>query len=330
MRYYRVELTNSKTGKPILDAQGKPIGPFTSFVNGQTIPGALNIEFDIPAAPFAQPMGSAYLKLWGVGLGSIGYASMFNPDWVNGSFTRIKVYGGMQAGLPLANPKQAGLLIDGFVLQAFGNWQGTQQSLDFVVNGIFGAPDEPANIVLNWQKGQPLGPAVALALQNAFPKRTVTGSVATTLVAPQDQPSYYQSVPQLAAYVAGVSQVMVGGTYRGVQIAATEAGFKLFDGTSKTAPKQINFTDLIGQPTWLDIGTINFKTVMRSDIAMSDYVKMPPVPQISTAASYSSYRDKAVFNGVFLVNSVRHMGHFRQRSADSWVTSIDAVIQPNV
>lgn len=331
MRYYRIELTNSKTGLPILDAQGKPIGPFTSFVNGQTLPGALNVEFDIPAAPFNQPMGAAYIKLWGVGLGSIGYASTFNPDWINGVFTRIKIYGGMQAGLPLADPTQSGLLIDGFVLQAFGNWQGTQQSLDFVVNGIFGAPAQPVNLVLNWQKGQPMGPAIAQALTTAFPGRTVVDNTdPINLIALQTQHAAYQSVDQLAAYVAGASQALVGGAYQGVQIVATEKGFALFDGTRFSEPLQIEFKDLIGQPTWLDIGTINFKVVMRTNIAIGGYLKMPPVPQISTAASYSSYRNKTVFSGTFLISAVRHLGHFRQRSADSWVTSIDAKMIPNV
>jgi hypothetical protein len=68
---------------------------------------------------------------------------------------RIQVFGGMSKGLPLANAVQSGLLMDGTIQQAWGNWQGTEQNINFVAqanssrSGNFGTPDSPVNLVLN-------------------------------------------------------------------------------------------------------------------------------------------------------------------------------------
>lgn len=330
MRYYRIELTNSVTGKPLIDAARQPIGPYTSFdAKTGNVPGALNVEMDIPVFTFDAPVGAAYLKIWGVGLQSLAFSSQLNPDFTKNVFTTCKVYGGMQKGLPLANPKQAGLLLSGTVMQAFGNWQGTQQTLDLIVNADFGSAQNPRNIVLNWGPHQQLGAALAQALTVAFPGKTVVNNIGANLTLPYDpQAGAYQTVGQLATYAKAVSQSIMGGQYAGVKILATEKGFLLFDGSGTGAanPKQISFQDLIGQPVWLDLATINFKTVMRYDLAVGDYIKMPNAQQTNTAQSMSQFRDRATFQGVFLVTGVRHMGHFRQKSADSWVTSFDAVM----
>lgn len=44
MRYYRLEIINPKTGKPPVDCNGKPIGPFDT----SKTPGCgLHVEFDV-------------------------------------------------------------------------------------------------------------------------------------------------------------------------------------------------------------------------------------------------------------------------------------------
>lgn len=69
----------------------------------------------------------AFVKVWGIPLSMISQAK-------NLAFKKIKVYGGFQRALPLANPKQAALLVQGYISQAFGNWQGTDMSLDLIVS----------------------------------------------------------------------------------------------------------------------------------------------------------------------------------------------------
>lgn len=120
MRYYSLTLSDAKTGqvfKPTATGNGfiKTAGgsTFTSFVNGRTIPGALNIEFDLPTAPQHIAQGMGYVKVWGVGLGMINQAADLNG-------ANISLAAGMKPGLPLATAAapQAGLLVQGTVYQA--------------------------------------------------------------------------------------------------------------------------------------------------------------------------------------------------------------------
>ncbi len=115
MRSYDILITQPSTGALVQR--------FTSRdASGRAIPGALNIEWDIPVAPFATPMGAAWVRVWGVSLAQISQSSDLNG-------MNIQVFGGMQKGLPLANPMQYGLLVQGQIFQAFGNWIDTNQTL---------------------------------------------------------------------------------------------------------------------------------------------------------------------------------------------------------
>ena len=112
MRFYRIEIDGGST-------------VFTSYANGQNIQGALQVELDIPVAAMHSPDNAgAFVKIWGVPLSMISQANNLN-------FKGIKVYGGFQKGLPLANPKQSGFLVRGFISQSFGNWQGTDNVARF-------------------------------------------------------------------------------------------------------------------------------------------------------------------------------------------------------
>lgn len=311
MRYYDIQITDADSGALVKQ--------FTSLNTlGQTILGALNVELDIPVVQLADPMGAAYVRVWGISLQDISQA--FN---LNGK--TITVSAGMAKGLPLANPKQAGLILQGTVTQAFGNWQGVEQTLDFIVNSVTGTAEDPKNLVLTWSAGQTLGDAVRATLAIAFPDYAIEDSTSGDLVLNQDEAGFYQTVGQLADYVKQVSQSIHGGAdYGGVRVRVQDKTFYLYDGTTSTAPLQIAFTDLIGQPSWLGLQQINFKTAMRADIQVGDYIQLPQGQVTSSAQSYSQYRDSSAFKGIFQVGRVRHVGNFRQPDANSWVTVFDA------
>ena len=319
MRYYAINVTDPATNKPLLDAAGQPIGSFYSYALGQNVPGALNVEWDIPVTAFDRPIGAAFLRIWGVGITAVGQSTNFNGQ-------NIEIYGGMAPGLPLANPKQAGLLLKGNIYQAYGNWQGLEQTLDFQIYVPTGSPQAPLNLVFSLATGQNLQDAIQATLGVAFPESVINIAISPDLISPYDtQPSFYNSMAEFSVYIRSLSQSIINKSgYPGISINATYNGFQIIDGTVRQSPKQIQFTDLIGQPTWLSLSTISFKTVMRADIAFGDYVLMPQTPQINTQESFSQFRNKAIFQGQFFINSVRHLGHFRQRSADAWVTVFEA------
>jgi hypothetical protein len=324
MRYYSIIIRNAQTNELITAkslAGAFQDATYTSFVNNQTLPGALDVEFDIPVAPFATPMGNAQITIWGPAVAEISQSNDLNG-------AKIQVFGGMQKGLPLANPKQAGLLVQGYIFQAFGNWIDTDQNLVLVI--IPTAPSAALpNIVLDWPKGNTLAEVLPVTLSNAFPDMKTEINISQNIVPPNDITAIFGSLTELAQFLKGRSAEIVGGTYTGIDIQLTQNTFKVYDGTSQSNPKQIEFQDLIGQPTWIDPSTVQSKFVMRADLAVGDFIKFPTTPVVSNAASNSPLVNaKLTFQGSFMIQRIRHVGVYRQASADAWVTVVDASTLP--
>lgn len=313
MRYYRIEIDGGPT--------------YTSFANGRNLPAALTVNFDIPVAPFASPMqNGAFIKVWGISLQDIAQAKDLTGK-------NIKVYGGFQKGLPLANPAQAGLLVQGYIFQSFGNAIGTEQSLDLIVMPGVGPASgtnkrDPKNIVLNWKQGSSMADAVKNTLSVAYPGFTASININPKLVLLHDENGYYENVSQFAAYINATSKAIIGGDYQGVDILLTEKAFSVYDGSQTsggTSAKTVDFKDLIGQPTWIESPSIQFKCPMRADIKVGDKVTMPKTNVTNTAQAQSSLvNQKVSFQGTFQIASVRHVGDFRQPSGDSWATVFNA------
>lgn len=333
MRYYKIIVRDPKTGvvytPPGFTAELLGNASYSSYVNGKTLPEAWNVELDIPAIDAGTSQGFAMLRVWGISLAEIAQAK----DLTN---KNIEVYGGMQAGLPLANPKQSGLLISGMILQCFGNWIGTAMTLDFVItpaaatavniNGL-GTQKAPRNLTLNWQGGQPLGPALEACLKTGFPGYTVKVTISDKIVRPQDdnQLGIYSTLGQLAQEVGVRSRSIVGTPiYPGVSIVANGTTISAFDALQGNTT-QIGFNDLIGQPTWIESPNISVKTVMRADLAVWSKIKLPQTIVTNTQQANSNLlNQRANFQGAFYIVSLRHIGNFRQPSADAWVTVIEA------
>lgn len=330
MRYYKIEISGTGVG-------GKGGRIYSSLsANGSTNPGALNVELDIPVTSAAQPMGKQLVKVWGISLKDIGQASDLND-------LPIAVYGGFQKGLPLAtsmfNRNQSGLLVRGQIFAAYGNWIGTDQTLEFIIvtatTGNIAStgtqnlpnPNQP-NIYLNWKKGTPLQTAIANTLTTAYPTYKQTFSINPKLVYTEDQIGYYGSLEQFSQYVKQISETIIngpnGGSYAGVDITVSDGAFIIKDGSVQSAPTQILFQDMIGQPTWLGPQIIQLKCAMRSDLKVGDYIKMPPSIVISGPTTVFPTNDSAsIFQGTFRINAIRHIGNYKQPDAAAWVTTID-------
>jgi hypothetical protein len=325
MRSYDLKITD-----PV---SGALIRRYTSLnADGSTNLGALNVEIDCPVFTADLPMGNATIKVWGISIQDISQALDLGPhfdangNWVPGK--NLQLFAGMAKGLPLANPKQYGLILQGQINSCFGNWQDTVQTLDFVVITAPGSQAQPVNITHEWPAGQNLGDMVKGALAVAYPNFKCSVETSSNLILGQAEPGFYENIDQFAKYVREVSQHIVKTPgYLGVRIVAQNNQFIVSDATqTKPAATTIAFTDLIGQPTWLDISTISFKTVMRADLKPLDYIVLPQTQVTTSAQSYAQYRQSPTFKGQFQIKSMRHVGNFRQASGESWVTVFEAYV----
>jgi hypothetical protein len=344
MRYYSLSLTDPATGflwsqdpnsGKLLKAaaSGSPsAATFTSFVNGRTIPGALNVEFSLPVTVQHTPQGNALIRVWGVGLQAIGQqAQLAGQNFV--------LNAGMQKGLPLANPAQQGLLAQGRIFQAFGNWQGVDQTLDLIC--LPGPPAPSGGISFSWKPGTPLAAALYSALTQAFaPGYSVTVNITPNLQPRSLASGCYKSLPAFAQalqqYTQPLGAALPGGAnYPGVVISVSGNRIAVADGSVVQKTVSLAFQDFIGQPTWISALEVTFKTILRADINVIDNVTFPagiiPPYALTTpeaAIPNAPSRSVSAFQGKFQVREVHHYANFRQPDPDSWNTTFTAFIIP--
>ncbi len=325
MRFYDISIGSALDSSLLAstNSAAAQLARYTSLTNnGKNNGAALKVEFDIPSFAYGDPAGNAWIKISGV-----NYTDIRASKNLNGA--NLKFMGGMSKGLPLANPSQAGLLLAGTVQQCLGNFQGTETSLELIVSTKAGAIERPVNLAYTWTKGDTLQAMVTRVLGIAYPGSAVTGSFSDSLVYTEDAPFFYQTLQQFASFVLDTSKAIItDASYQGAQIVSTAGGFHLFDGTTLPQAKDISFLSLIGQPTWLDFGTMQFKCCLRADLAVGDVVKLPQgTNAINTLNSFTQYRDTLAFQGSFQIVRIRHLGDSRQPDANSWCTIVDCVVR---
>lgn len=357
MRYYEIE---------IIDPTGKadPI-VFTSWVQNPAFPGsifgsrsdlgALNVNFDFQVVPYSTPRGACLIEIQGIDINTISYANNLN-------YRSIKISAGFKPGLPLAtyaSQYQSGPILLGFILQAYGNWIGTNMTLNLVVS-----PGSPPNIStssntaaqtsttaasrpptgtlvypLNGRFEMPAGMPVSTAIRNFLTTAMPTFTIESININPDFSMSYpqggvYQTLAQFNEWINRFSRGVVGGYYGGINIRI-EQGNKIVVYDTSGQPKniEISFLDLIGQPTWIAPFQIQFKCPMRADIQVGYTVTMPPgfyniLPNQPAGPGIMPARSRTAQQGKTIVIELRHVGNFRQPDANSWVTVATCAFLP--
>jgi hypothetical protein len=331
VRYYSITISNPESGK-VWTPQGSPLTDvsFTNYFNGKTIPGAWHVEFDIPVATQALSMGASFVRVHGVSLKDISQAS-------NLTGYNIEVSAGMSPGLQLASQAYQKwghkVIARGSIYPAFGNWIDTEQTLDLCIVPPLGTSDRQLNLTLNWTAGQKLSDAIAAMLTASLPKGWSSSiSISDNLVQNYDEPTFTGTLTQMNRWLLQRSQAIIKDpTYLGIYMGQAGNTVKVYDGTTINGNTQIDFIDMIGQPTWLDLRTIQIKCPIRGDLTLGNTITMPKpingiqIPQTLGPQSFQQLRQKSDFQGTFMVQQQRHVGASRSPSADAWNTTINAV-----
>ena len=235
----------------------------------------------------------------------------------------IELRAGMGPGLPLANPAQAGLILQGEVFQVFGNWEGTEQNITFVTIPSPYTISNPGNIVLNWTAGTSLATALTNTLQTAYPNATLRVNISNTVLS-HTEVHACATLTQLAQFLSGI-------TTTDLTITANGSVITVADNIYKPAPKTLVFTDFVGQPMWLKPNQIQIRTVLRADIQVRDIIQMPQgfsnMPgfvQTTQQSMPSQINYTSAIKGQFYVFSIRHVGNLRQPNGNNWCTLINA------
>ena len=325
MRYYDLRIFDPTTGNLVRE--------WTTHPGGKYDPHALLVEFDMPVTRQSQPFGQSTITIHGVPLQDLGQSNRFGlyTDQKNKTQKghRFQLRGGMLAGLPLANPKQQGVLAEGEILQSWGNWEGTEMTLDLLVNagGTWASLATPAPIVLNWTAGTELAVALQNCLAFAFPDNTIKISINSGYVQTHDEIHVCSTLDQLGEWVEQLTRIRFGSP---VEITVNGPTILVFDESYQPAPIQLAFTEFVGQPTCIRPHEMHVKLVMRGDLTLGGLVELPKGMQdnpgiVLTAASAlpSTIRYKSTFSGKFRIIAMRHVGNSRSPDGASWVTIIN-------
>lgn len=309
MRYYDIALTPK--------GSTTPISVWSSHPNGVYDPAAANIDFDMPVLPYGIPAGGQSITIEGVSLDMISQAKQLAD-------MNLTIKAGMQKGLPLANPSQAGVIIAGNIFQAFGNWEGTEMSLDFVLFPAVYDYDNPGNFSFSWKAGQSLSDALKATLSVVYPDLPISITIGSNLVLNNDEVHVCRTLDEFAGYIGDLTE---GAFTQRVSITIQAGKIVIYDKTYQPSPVQLVFTDLIGQPTWIEPQLMQMKTVMRADLQLGSIVTMPQGMQNepgfvnTTAASLpSSLKYQSSFQNNFLITELRQVGNYRSSDASSWST----------
>lgn len=321
MRRYEL-IIRGPDGRPMTDAAGRPIGPFASreAKNG----AGLQITFDLPVLACDLNVTGGAVSLRGVPVTLLHSSVSYYR-------ARIELYAGWQKGLPLVNPDQYGLILSGEVVNAWGNWQGTDQSLNFSVNPsvVYDREGRPVKIAVSGKKGERLAVVLRRALTAAFPERKIVTDIDADLTLAEDLNAVeYRSIGELAWSLKQVK------SWYAIDVVVQPGRIVVYDRTYRGKVKTIAGTELTGQPTWVGQNTVSFKVPLRPDLAVSDIVSLPRALTSGSTGALTlnaangrnrTLMETPLFTGNFQVVSVRHLGDFRNPVADAWCTACEAV-----
>jgi hypothetical protein len=317
MRYYSLTVTPPGSTTPIRTWESHPNGIFD--------PCALQIEYDALIGPYGTPTGASTVTVYGIPLQDLTQAQQF-------AGMTLELKAGMRSGLPLVNPAQAGTILKGLVYQSFGNWEGTQQTLDFVVIAGGFTNDTPGNFILYWQAGVPLSTALQQTFSVAYPSMPVSMNISSDLVQNHDEIHFCGTMDELAQVVGDITEGVFDDR---VEFGIQAGKIIVFDSSYAPSPIRLAFTDLIGQPTWIETIKLQFKAVCRADLQLGSIIAMPQGMQsqpglvTTTQAAYpSSIKYQTTFQNNFVVQELRQIGNYRAPDAAQWATIVNCLVLP--
>jgi len=357
MRFYRIEITDPEgRADPLIFTSWRERNYFPGSLFGTSTDfGALNVLFDLQTLPFSTPRGYSMVEIWGIPLSVISGSSNLNNR-------NITIYGGFKPGLPLATQAsayQAGPILQGYIYQAFGNWIGTQMTLNLVVSpGIrvstqsqpntafqtsviaptappIGSNSFPINGRFYMPPGMPVSTAIRNFLTAAMPNFTIASiSINPDFTQPHPIAGVYLTMSQFNQWLNNFSRNIVGGNYSGISIRVEQGNRIIVDDNSPPSQTiNISYLDLIGQPTWIEPFKIQVKCPMRADLQVNYNVVMPRgfysiLPSQPASPRIFPERSRSVQQGTYTITELRHVGNFRQPDASSWVTVITCAFLP--
>jgi hypothetical protein len=236
----------------------------------------------------------------------------------------------IDGGLPIVAPRDIGGAI-----ADIGTWGSAILNFGGMINSFVGggqqAPLEiPLNFVHNLQKGVPLKSAIQETLSRVFPNVKLNILISSALKLGYQDAGIYQNLNQYITYLNRLSQSILGAkNYLGINASLSGNTLHVWDGTTPVTTAEIDYLDLIGQPTWIDVMTVSVKVVLRANIpgGSSIELKLPQTLMNTTSnaivGNAPAQRTNLPFSGKFILRKILHIGDFRNPDGANWCTNYE-------
>jgi len=241
----------------------------------------------------------------------------------------------------LVDPGSILTAIGGQILSDFNLGPATSQVGgmvgSFFGGGSFAPLSAPINMIHNMLPNMPMSSAIQQTLSTAFPQANVNVVISDALKLMYQDAGMYQSVEQYAGYIQKLSQSIMGSKqYPGVQLTSYNQTLTATDFTKTIGTSDINYLELIGQPTWLTIVTISVKVVLRGGLHISWGCTLPQtLVGFSGADAFAGgpapdQRTHITLPGDYVVTRVLHIGDFRNPDGAAWSTNYEMITTASV
>ncbi|HEO9044236.1 TPA: hypothetical protein QIF36_002403 [Enterobacter kobei] len=335
----RYEITiEDKNGQPVGDAKGNQIGPWHSHRQERPLAGALDIEFDI------QTLGAGTIAAQSSTLVIRGLPMSVMKQSVNLSECICTLNAGFGSiGLPLGRAQSVhyGMILEGQIYTPYANWQGVNQSLNLGIINYAPVLNVTGALRMDGKRGENIGTMILRNMKAAYPGKRVVMSIADNLILPEDTPSAeYLNMGGYSLDIGSLSRgIMNDPEYVGIQIYMQKDFIVVSDLLYPLSGiiHNVALEELIGQPTWEGFNSISVKVPLRSDINVGEGLRIASYTDCKIYTPYGGIgtllttnggvaivarMQDTTFSGTFIVSGIRHVGAFRNPSADSWVSII--------
>ena len=207
----------------------------------------------------------------------------------------------------------------------FGN---ATQTIGGVISSLFGGAGglvNPLNFIHDLQPNMPLSSAIQQTLSKVFPNAKLNINISPKLKLGYQDAGIYQSFTQYASFIKDLSHSILGTKgYLGINMTTKGNTINVWDGTGSSATAAVSVLDLIGQPTWVDVGLIHIPMVLRGDLEEPNIITLPHniLIGIEGSSQYallgSEQRQKLSFTGSFRILTIQHIGDFRNPDGVQW------------
>ncbi|WP_018981124.1 hypothetical protein [Saccharibacter floricola] len=284
-------------------------------------PGALEISFSFTQndSGIAEgTTGGAHVTIKGIDITTINQASN-----LVGHTLILKA--GMGKGLPLSNPNQVGTILHGTIQSSLGNWTQTELSITFFVTSYqlphpVSDAEKTAHLIHCAFKDN-LKDAIRNAFRSVVHNPIITFNSTLNPIAKHDFIGSYPTLKELCVACSDSWQQTTG-----MKLTITTLGnhITFSDQTEDRPVKNIDFSDLIGQPSWNGVNNISVTCPLRGDLKVRDTISLPHGASTVGVSKFAKPlpKDKSLFSGLLEVTSISYLGDFRSPQGEQWATTI--------